>query len=218
MGLFKRFVNQTRKPEGALGKMMLRSMNTGHSSLANWGFAHLPPMEQGRIVDLGCGGGKNAAELLKAYPAAHVTAVDYSPLSVETASEYNREAIAAGRCAVQQGDVSALALPEERFDLATAFETVYFWPGLEACFAQVARVLRPGGYFLICNESDGKDATGKKYEMIIDGMRCYTSDELSEALLAAGFSEVTSDHHGANPWITVLAKKGAEEESDEAGL
>ena len=118
-----------------------------------------------------------------------------------------REAIAAGRCTVRQGDVSALELPEESFDLATAFETVYFWPGLEKCFAQVARVLRPGGYFLICNESDGKDAAGKKYEKIIDGMRCYTSDELSEALLAAGFSEVTPDHHGANPWITVLAKK-----------
>lgn len=218
MGLFKKFVNQTRKPEGTLGKMMLRSMNTGHSSLANWGFAHLPSMAPERIVDLGCGGGKNAAELLKAYPAAHVTAVDYSPLSVETAAEYNRDAIAAGRCTVQQGDVSALAMPEETFDLATAFETVYFWPGLEKCFAQVARILRPGGYFLICNESDGTDAAGKKYEKIIDGMRCYTSDELTAALLAAGFSEVTPDHHGANPWITVLARKGAEDANDESGL
>ena len=218
MGLFKKFVNQTRKPEGTLGKMMLRSMNTGHASLANWGFAHLPPMTPKNIVDLGCGGGKNAAELLKAYPAAHVTAVDYSPLSVETAAEVNQGAITAGRCTVRQGDVSALALPEETFDLATAFETVYFWPGLEKCFAQVARVLRPGGYFLICNESDGADAAGKKYEKIIDGMRCYTSDELSEALLAAGFSEVTPDHHGANPWITVLARKGSEEENDEGGL
>ena len=218
MGIFKKFVNQTRKPEGALGKMMLRSMNTGHSSLANWGFAHLPPMSLEQIVDLGCGGGKNAAELLKAYPSAHVTAVDYSPLSVETAAEYNREAIAAGRCTVVQGDVSALSLPDESFDLATAFETVYFWPGLEACFAQVARVLRPGGYFLICNESDGKDATGQKFEKIIDGMHCYTSEELSATLLAAGFSEVTPDHHGANPWITVLAWKGKEDENDEAGL
>ncbi len=218
MGLFKRFVNQTRKPEGALGKMMLRSMNTGHSGIANWGFAHLPSLTPARIVDLGCGGGRNAAELLKAYPAAHVTAVDYSPLSVRTATEVNREAVAAGRCEVLQGDVSALALPDESFDLATAFETVYFWPGLERCFAQVARLLRPGGCFLICNESDGKDAAGKKYEKIIDGMRCYTSDELCGALLAAGFSEVTPDHHGSNPWITVLARKGLEETSNETGL
>ena len=34
--------------------------------------------------------------------------------------------------------VSALTLPEEEYDLATAFETIYFWPGLKECFSQVA--------------------------------------------------------------------------------
>ena len=218
MGLIKKYVNQTRKPEGMLGKLMLRSMNPGHARLADWGMAHLPPFTPEQIADLGCGGGRNAAELLKAYPLSHVTAVDYAPLSVETAAEYNREMIAAGRCTVRQGDVSALDLPDESFDLATAFETVYFWPGLQHCFAQVARVLKPGGYFLICNESDGKDAAGKKFENIIDGMRCYTADELTEALMEAGFAEVTPDHHGTNPWIVMLARKRAEETDHEAGL
>ena len=59
---------------------------------------------------------------MKKYPKAHVTAIDYSPLSVEKAGEYNRESVAAGRCVVQQGDVSDLRLPSESFDLATAFE------------------------------------------------------------------------------------------------
>ena len=36
MGLFKKFVNQTRKPEGFLGKMMVRSMNSGHAKVADW--------------------------------------------------------------------------------------------------------------------------------------------------------------------------------------
>ena len=31
MGLFKNYVNQTRKPEGFLGKMMLGGMNAGHA-------------------------------------------------------------------------------------------------------------------------------------------------------------------------------------------
>ncbi len=34
MGLFKSFVSQTRKPEGFLGKVMVRGMNTGHAKLA----------------------------------------------------------------------------------------------------------------------------------------------------------------------------------------
>lgn len=207
MGLLERFFSQTRKPEGFWGKMMLGTMNSGHAKLADWGFTHLPAMTPENAVDLGCGGGRNAGELLKMFPKAHVTAVDYSELSVEKAKGYNKAMIETGRCKVLQGDVSDLQLPAESFDLATAFETVYFWPGLEKCFAQVAKVLKPGGYFMICNESDGTDATGLKFEKIIDGMKNHTMEEIEAALRAAGFSEVTNDHHPSKPWITVLARK-----------
>ena len=207
MGLFKAFVSQTRKPEGFLGKMMVSGMNTGHAKLADWGFAHLPAITPERAADLGCGGGRNAGEMLKKYPKAHVTAVDYSALSVDKAREYNRAMIIAGRCTVQMGDVSDLRLAAGTFDLATAFETVYFWPGLEKCFGQVAKILKPGGFFMICNESDGTDPTSVRFEKIIDGMKNYTAEEIEAALKAAGFSEVTSDHHPSKPWITVLARK-----------
>ena len=128
-------------------------------------------------------------------------------LSVAKTQEYNRELIAAGRCTVLQGDVSNLQLPEVSFDLATAFETIYFWPGLEACFAQVARVLKPGGLFMICNESDGTDAASLKYEQIINGMKNYTAEQIEAALRKAGFSSVSCHHHASKPWITVIAKK-----------
>ena len=207
MGLLKRFFSQTRKPEGFLGKIMLGGMNGGHAKLADWGFSYLPQIDPERAVDLGCGGGRNAGELLKKYPKAFVTAVDYSELSVKKARAYNDAMITAGRCEILQGDVSDLSLPAESYDLATAFETVYFWPGLETCFAQVARVLKPCSCFLICNESDGNDPTGRKFEKIIDGMKTYTAEEIKTALRAAGFSEVMIDHHPSKPWITVLAKK-----------
>ena len=207
MALLRKFFNQTRKPEGFLGKLMLSGMNSGHAKLADWGLAHLPELSVLAAVDLGCGGGRNAGELLKKYPAAHVTAIDYSPLCVEKAKAYNRAMIAAGRCTVRQGNVADLALPAESFDLATAFETVYFWPGLETCFAQAAKVLKPGGYFLICNESDGADPTSAKFETIIDGMKNYTPQEIEAALNAAGFSRVETDHHPTKPWIAVLARK-----------
>ena len=136
-----------------------------------------------------------------------MTGIDYSALCVEKAKKTNRAMIAAGRCAIKQGDVSDLHLPAASFDLATAFETVYFWPGLERCFAQAAKVLKNGGYFLICNESDGADPTSVKFEKIVDGMKNYTPQQIEAALKAAGFSEVKSDHHPSKPWIAVLAKK-----------
>ena len=207
MGVLKKYFNQTRKPEGVLGKLMISGMNGGHAKMADWGMAYLKGVEPQHIAELGCGGGRNAAELLKQYPNARVTAVDYSALSVEKAAAYNAEAIAAGRCEVLQGDVSALSLRSEAYDLATAFETVYFWPGLETCFAEVARVLKPGGAFLICNESDGTDAASLKFEQIIEGMKCHTAEQLEAALKAAGFSSVTAYHHPSKPWLAVLANK-----------
>ncbi|MBP5281364.1 MAG: methyltransferase domain-containing protein [Lachnospiraceae bacterium] len=207
MGLFKNFVSQTRKPEGFLGKMMVNGMNGGHAKMADWGLSHLTSIVPENIVELGCGGGRNAKALLEKYPSAKVTAIDYSEVSVGIAAEYNKDMINAGRCKVQQGDVSALDLPEEAYDLATAFETIYFWPGLEKCFAQVAKVLKPGGVFLIVNESDGTDEAGLKYEKIIDGMKCHTAEEITAALKAAGFSKVKTDHYKSKPWITVIAKK-----------
>lgn len=42
MGLMKNFFQQTRKPEGFLGKMMVGGMNGGgHAKLADWGMSHL---------------------------------------------------------------------------------------------------------------------------------------------------------------------------------
>ena len=207
MALLRKFFNQTRKPEGFLGRLMLSGMNSGHAKLADWGLAHLPELSVSQAVDLGCGGGRNAGELIKKYPSAHVTAVDHSSLCVDKAARYNRAMIAAERCTVRQGNVADLALPAESFDLATAFETVYFWPGLEKCFAQALSVLKPGGYFLICNESDGTDPTGTKFESIIEGMKSYTAQEIEAALKAAGFSQVEIDHHPNKPWIAVLARK-----------
>ena len=207
MGLFRKFVNQTGKPEGFLGRMMVGGMNGGHAKLADWGMTHLDGIKPAEIAELGCGGGRNTAELLRRYPGAKVTALDYSEISVEKTRKLNKDAIAQRRCAVIQGNVASLPFESGVFDLATAFETVYFWPGLEHCFSEVYRALRPGGTFLICNESDGTDETSLKYEKIIDGMKCYTIAEISSALTAAGFSRVQSDHHVGRPWITVLAVK-----------
>ena len=207
MGLYKKFVSQTRKPEGTMGKMMVNGMNSGHAKMADWGMSHLPEINPSKILEVGCGGGRNAGELAKKYPSAKVTAIDYSEVSVAKATEYNKEMISVGRISVKKGDVSNLSLPVDTYDLATAFETIYFWPGLEKCFAEVCRVLKTGGVFMIVNESDGTDETSLKYEKIIDGMTCYTIEQIEAALKAGGFSSVTSDHFDGKPWISVVAVK-----------
>ncbi len=43
--------------------------------------------------------------------------------------------------------------------------------------------------------------------VIIEGMKCYTVEQLETALKSAGFTSVTGDHHPSKPWITVIARK-----------
>ena len=207
MGLFNKFISQTRKPEGFLGKMMIHNMNSGHAKMADWAISFLPADGVLNALEIGCGGGRNAGALLKKYPSVHISAIDYSPLSVAKAAEFNKEAIEAGRCTVKQGDASNLDFAEQSFDLATAFETIYFWPELEKCFAGVARVLKTGGRFMIVNECNGEDSAGEFWEKRIEGMKVYTPSQVEEMLKSTGFSKVTVHCHEKKPWFAVIAEK-----------
>ena len=184
--------------------MMLKGMNSGHAKMADWGMGAIKDLPPEMIAELGCGGGRNAGALLELFPAAHVDAIDYSTLSVEKAAEYNKAMIDAGRCTVSQGDVHELSLSKDTYDLATAFETIYFWGDLVQSFSQVAGILKKGGTFMIVNESDGTDATSLRFEKIIDGMKCHTAKDIGSALKKAGFSSVRTVHHKTKPWLIVI--------------
>ena len=207
MGLFRKYVNNTRKPEGLLGSIMIWGMNVGHARMAKWGMNHFPQMDLKTILDIGCGGGRNASELLKKYQNATLTAIDYSPLSVAKTKAYNRRLMEQKRCIVQEANVVSLPFENGAFDLATAFETIYFWPDLPRCFIEVRRILKNGGYFCIVSESDGTDIEGQKYEKIIEGMKNYTVPQIMDTLYATGFGSVRSFHHETKPWIIVIAEK-----------
>ena len=73
--------------------------------------------------------------------------------------------------------------------------------------AEVADHVRDAASVGVGATFDGVDATGRRFENIIDGMKCYTAEALEEALRAAGFVEVSADHHPSKPWLAVLASK-----------
>lgn len=206
MGLFSKIFSNTRKPEGFWGRMMVNGMNGGsHAAMATWALDALEVPQDGRIIDIGCGGGANIARLLSRSSGAKVTGVDYSPVSVEKSTKVNAAAIAKGRCEVLSANVAVLPFKDSTFDMATAFETVYFWPDIEKSFAEVRRILRPGATFLIVNEDDGLSGNNEKWEKMIEGMHTYTPDELTAHLTAAGFKDITIRRNESKHWLMVTA-------------
>ena len=201
------FFENTRKPVGLGGRIMASMMNLGHTPVASWGleFLHLSP--DANVLDCGCGGGANIKRLLKKCPNGTVTGIDYSSVSVEKSKKLNAKTIAEGHCRVLEASVAILPFENEKFDVVTAFETVYFWPGPTESFREVWRVLKPGSLFLIVNESDGTNKNDEKWMDIIDGLRIFDKTQLSTFLKDAGFSKVTIDHDETKHRLCIMAVK-----------
>jgi len=200
------FFENTRKPVGFGGKIMVAMMNSGHGAMADWGLEQITFPADAAVLDAGCGGGANIKKLLEKCPQGCVKGIDYSEVSVEKSRKVNAKAIAEGRCEVLQASVAQLPFAENTFDLVTAFETIYFWPGLVDCFREVYRVTKPGGTFFICNESNGETKKDDKWVEKIGGMTIYNAAQILTAMNQAGFTDAKA-HKNGKGWISVTARK-----------
>ena len=73
------FFENTRKPEGLGGKLMLAMMNVGHHALADWGLQFAEIAKNARVLDCGCGGGANIRTMLKSAQTARSKASTIRP-------------------------------------------------------------------------------------------------------------------------------------------
>ena len=201
------FFENTRKPQGFGGKIMVKMMNSGHSKLAKWGFTKIYAKSNAKVLDIGCGGGANVANWLAKCTNGHVTGIDYSKVSVEESKKLNAIAIKQGKCDIVYGDVSSMPFDDEAFDCVSAFETVYFWEDLEKCFAEVRRVMKSGGTFLICNESDGTNSKDEKWVKKIGGMKIYNEMQLRTMLEKVGFCDIKTFVDAKKHWLCIVANK-----------
>ena len=183
------FFDNMRKPKGKLGNIQLKSMNKEHTPVSLWGLKHLDIQSDDVILDVVCGGGININRM--AGKAKKVYGVDYSIESVKLSREVNQEYIQQGKVEVLEGNVQALPFEDDRFDIVTAFETIYFWPDIEKCFGEVKRVLKPGGKFLIGMESNGSDNLVMKVSEKLIDMTVYNDEEVTRFLENNDYSEIT---------------------------
>ena len=159
----------------------------------------------GHVLDLGCGAGLFAEAIRDRADA--ISGVDLSPAMIEQA----RAKRLYRRLAAAELTEFLAAEPAESADLAAAADVFVYIGDLEPVFAQVFRVLRPGGLFAFTTQS----GPAEKFALGEDLRFCHSEAYLHGLAAAHGFAVVelfaasTRRDRGADVpgWAVVLRKR-----------
>jgi ubiquinone/menaquinone biosynthesis C-methylase UbiE len=100
-------------------------------------------------ADLGCGPGQLAIELARRSPGLHVTGIDLSEEMIVRGQDKARRAGVADRVSFRRGAAQQIPFPDASLDLVVSTLSLHHWSDPVAVLDEIARVLRPGGCFLI---------------------------------------------------------------------
>jgi len=120
--------------------VVARAMRAGYDAFAEQGVP--PPADGAAIVDVGCGPGDLALLLGRRYPRSMVIGIDSSPAMIQRATA---RANGADNVRFGVGDALSLPLPDACVDIVTCLTSIKHWPEPARGFAEIHRVLRPGG-------------------------------------------------------------------------
>lgn len=109
-----------------------------------------------KILDIACGTGDVAFELLKRFPEAEVTGVDLSEGMLRLAEERKNSLDGAEkkRLNFEKGDCLNLKFKDDSFDLVTVAYGVRNFEQLAECLEEIRRVLRKDGMICIIELSE----------------------------------------------------------------
>jgi SAM-dependent methyltransferase len=132
-------------------------------------------LSPGTALDIGAAGGGNTRVLRQA--GWSVSALEYGADGAEVAAERG--------LAVVRGDATALPIDDASLDLVVAFDVLEHILDHDSAVAEVRRVLRPSGRFLIAVPADPK--LWSDHDVAVDHVRRYTRVTLREVLERGGF-------------------------------
>ena len=161
-------------------------------------FDRFPVGPGDRVLDLGCGGGRHAAEACRR--GATVVALDMSAPDLKEARDRLSEVDPEGtRGVAVRGDALRLPFADATFDRIIIAEVLEHIPADEAAMTELARVVRPGGLVAVTVPRWGPEkvcwALSDAYHEVEGGhVRIYRSRQLRTRLAAVGL-QLLDRHH-----------------------
>lgn len=188
---------QFAKPTGLKGWLAGQWMAWRNRAQSEWVLSLLPIEEADSILEIGFGPGRDLARVAERARHGYVAGVDHSTVMLRMAARRNAEAILQGRMELFLSSAQRLPFPAERFDKAYSINTAQFWEDSQQAFAELYRILRPGGLAVVAVQPRGEDATEEK--------AIQTGEELVRCFRQAGFHQVRLERKKMRPVSCVCA-------------
>ena len=206
---YHKLVENAEKPDGFWGKLMIRSMNKGHSELTDWALCHVNIKSGDYVLDVGCGGGKTVGKLSNMVGNGKVYGIDYSDLCIKKAEKLNHKNVLCGKVKLQKATVSALPFDSEKFDLVTAVETYYFWPDKLNDLREIWRVIKPGGRIMLVFEMLKDKNDPEKWSKVEErlNIEAVSREDIDAMLERAGFLSIRTYVKSGTTWLCAVAVK-----------
>ncbi len=117
------------------------------AAVLGWMRRAAPGIPGGRMLEIGCGGGAGGRGILRRFAPRRLVLSDLDPQMAWAAAR----ALAAETAAVRVCTADAARLPfrAEVFDAVIGCGVLHHIPDWRAALAEIARVLRPGGFYLL---------------------------------------------------------------------
>lgn len=109
----------------------------------------IPDDFHGRLLDVPVGTAVFTAEKYRRMKGAEIVGLDYSDEMIAIAA-LRKETEGIANLSLRQGDVGDLPYPNESFDCILSMNGFQAFPDKEKAFAEIFRVLKPGGFFCGC--------------------------------------------------------------------
>ena len=126
---------------------------TDDNDIAQRVISYIPDDFSGNLLDVPVGTAVFTERKWISLKNAHITCLDYSADMLEQARR-RLNGYAHIKCA--WGDVGSLQMDENSFDVVVSMNGFHVFPDKEKAFAEVWRVLKPGGDFIACFYIKGK--------------------------------------------------------------
>lgn len=146
------------------------------------------------VVDVGCGSGSLAAELLRRSPGLELTGIDADPASLARAQR--KVAAAGSTMSLVQGRAEALPFDDDTADCVVSSLLLHRLrpDGKELALAEMRRVLRPDGRLVVADWGRPHDAIMRVAFLtvqVLDGFantQPHVAGELPHTIVQAGFT------------------------------